>query len=365
MLIDHGPQKTVMTVGKSGLMWKLDRVTGKFLDVKETVFQNVWASIDMKTGRTTYRDDILEKKPGQAVASCPSPSGGHNWQVDELRSVQRSAADPAQPELRDVRRRVRSCFTRCREPTATWDACRPTKPTPCGRSGVFNSARPFLTGVISTAGGVGFVGDFNRVFRAFDVKTGKTLWETRLPTTAQGYPVTFSVGGEQFVAVPTGYNGGSPEGKPTTMLRGEIQRPTIGHGVYVFGLPKRTVESVDREEDRMRTKQMNDTTKIRSVSDGSAWGWGPMRIKKSLTVLMAVLSFAPLAAAEKYQVYLSAMPFNDATQPLMTGKGTATATLDGDTLSISGSFAGLTGPATKARLSLSRGPGIPGDPWLI
>src|SRR5437764_9742452 len=68
-----------MTVGKSGLMWKLDRVTGKFLDVKETVFQNVWASIDMKTGRTTYRDDILESRPGQAVASCPSPEGGHNW----------------------------------------------------------------------------------------------------------------------------------------------------------------------------------------------------------------------------------------------------------------------------------------------
>jgi hypothetical protein len=68
-------------------------------------------------------------------------------------------------------------------------------------------------------------------------------------------------------------------------------------------------------------------------------------------------------AAEKYQVHLSPMPFNDATQPLVTGsKGTATATLDGDTLSISGSFAGLSGRATKARLSVSRGPGIPGTP---
>ena len=67
------------------------------------------------------------------------------------------------------------------------------------------------------------------------------------------------------------------------------------------------------------------------------------------------------AAAEKYQVYLSAMPFNDATQPVMTGKGSASATLEGDTLSISGTFTGLSGPATKARLSLSRGPGIPGD----
>jgi hypothetical protein len=93
-------------------------------------------------------------------------------------------------------------------------------------------------------------------------------------------------------------------------------------------------------------------------------GWGPMRIRKCLTVfgILALASVAPLAAAEKYQVYLSPMPFTDATQPLMQGKGTASATLEGDTLSISGTFAGLTSPATKARLSLSRGPGIPGNP---
>jgi hypothetical protein len=112
---------------------------------------------------------------------------------------------------------------------------------------------------------------------------------------------------------------------------------------------------------QMKTKQKKDPNKIRSVCDGSAWGWGPMRIKIKLTILLAVLSLAPLAAAEKYQAYLSAMPFNDATQPLMTGKGSASATLEGDTLSISGSFAGLSGRATKAHLSLSRGPGIPGD----
>ena len=114
----------------------------------------------------------------------------------------------------------------------------------------------------------------------------------------------------------------------------------------------------------MITKQMTDPTKIRSVSDGSG---GPTRINKCLRVnlsvlAVAVLSFASMAAAEKYQVYLSPMPHNDATQPIMTGKGTATATLEGDTLSISGSFAGLSGPARKARLSLSRGPGIPGTP---
>lgn len=237
VLIDHGPQKTVMTVGKAGLMWKLDRVTGKFLDVKETVFQNVWASIDMKTGRTTYREDILEKKPGQAVASCPSPSGGHNWQATSydpsndlllLPLSQNCAMYGGGPQLffempgtNGNLGRVSAYETRTMRPVWT-----------------FQQRSPFLTGIMSTAGGVAFVGDFNRVFRAFETKTGKTLWETRLATTAAGYPVTFSVEGEQFVAVPTGYNGGSPQGKPSTMLRGEVNRPTIGHGVYVFGLPK-------------------------------------------------------------------------------------------------------------------------------
>ena len=39
-----------MTVGKAGILWKLDRTNGKFLDAKETVLQNVFKSIDPKTG---------------------------------------------------------------------------------------------------------------------------------------------------------------------------------------------------------------------------------------------------------------------------------------------------------------------------
>ena len=39
---------------------------------------------------------------------------------------------------------------------------------------------------------------------------------------------------------------------------------------------------------------MNDRIKIRSVSDGSAWGWGPMRIKKCLRIAaIGAFSFVP------------------------------------------------------------------------
>jgi alcohol dehydrogenase (cytochrome c) len=98
---------------------------------------------------------------------------------------------------------------------------------------------PYLTGVITTAGGVGFVGDLDRTFRAFDVKTGETLWQTRLGTTVMGYPVTFTAGGRQYVAVTTGATGGgSPRVVPRTIIP-EVKMPSTGNALYVFALPER------------------------------------------------------------------------------------------------------------------------------
>jgi alcohol dehydrogenase (cytochrome c) len=96
---------------------------------------------------------------------------------------------------------------------------------------------PFLTAVLSTRPGVAFVGDFDRVFRAVDVRTGKELWRTRLGNTAQGYPITFTVGGKQYIAVAAGLGGGSPQQKPTLLLQNSVRRAATGQQLYVFGLP--------------------------------------------------------------------------------------------------------------------------------
>jgi alcohol dehydrogenase (cytochrome c) len=93
----------------------------------------------------------------------------------------------------------------------------------------------YLTGVLSTAGGVAFVGDLDRSFRAHDVKTGKVLWQARLGTSVQGFPISFSAGGHQYIAVTTGLGGGSPRNVPETIIP-EIEYPRTGQALYVFRL---------------------------------------------------------------------------------------------------------------------------------
>jgi alcohol dehydrogenase (cytochrome c) len=95
----------------------------------------------------------------------------------------------------------------------------------------------FLTSVLSTGGDIAFAGDLDRTFRAFDVRTGAILWQTRLGTSVQGYPISFSAGGRQYVAVTTGLGGGSPRNVPR-LIAPDVKHPTSGNALYVFELPE-------------------------------------------------------------------------------------------------------------------------------
>jgi len=236
VLVDQGSQKVLLSAGKKGILWKLDRTTGKFLDYVPAVFQNVFTSIDRTTGRGTYRPDIVASKPDDSHPSCPSPAGGKNWPassydpqndliilpLDQICVTSGGMAGNYEAPASDGYIARMSAY-RAKTFKPVW---------------TFQQRPPFLTSAMTTAGGVGFVGDWDRTFRAFDLKTGKTLWTTRLGTTAQGFPTTYSVDGDQYIAVPTGYNGRSPEVRPDVLLAYERNRPFSGHAVYVFALPK-------------------------------------------------------------------------------------------------------------------------------
>jgi len=235
VLVDYGSQKTLLTVGKVGILWKFDRVKGKYLDNVQTVFQNVYSKVDPKTGAVTYRPDIQRQDPW--LAACPSAEGGHDW----------PATSYYKPDDLLIIPLSQSCAEFSATSQLVYEA--PGSDGNMGRLSAyegktlkpvwsFQQKSPFLTGVISTAGGLAFVGDFDRNFRALDAKTGKSLWSARLGTGVQGFPVTFMVDGKQYIAVTTGEEGGSPVQKPTLLLQDKtVHRPRTGNAVYVFALP--------------------------------------------------------------------------------------------------------------------------------
>lgn len=76
----------------------------------------------------------------------------------------------------------------------------------------------------------------------------------------------------------------------------------------------------------------------------------------------ALMLTAVLAAqsGETYKARLSAVPADARTRPALAGLGSATATLSGSKLTVSGSFEGLLSPATTAQLHLAVAAGVRG-----
>lgn len=246
VLVDIDGHPYVFAIGKDGILWKLDRATGKFVDFKETIFQNMFQSLDKATGKVKYRQDIIDAKIGDSVSVCPSIYGGHNWQSSAYNPKTQSLIIPEHQLCVDfVGREVKMAEgfggyggeSRVFEmPGAkgmlgrlsSWDL------KTMSERWVHQQRAMFMTGVLTTGGGLAFVGDVDRYFKAFDMDTGKVLWQTRLGSGLHGYPVTYTANGKQYVAVQTGMGVFK---LMTARQSPEIYQPAGGNALYVFELP--------------------------------------------------------------------------------------------------------------------------------
>ncbi|MDH4249097.1 MAG: PQQ-dependent dehydrogenase, methanol/ethanol family [Deltaproteobacteria bacterium] len=65
---------------------------------------------------------------------------------------------------------------------------------------------PMIGGTLATAGNLVFAGEANGLFKAYDAKDGKILWEFQTGAGANSAPMTFMVKGKQYIAVASGGN---------------------------------------------------------------------------------------------------------------------------------------------------------------
>ena len=243
--LQPGEMRKVITgiPGKTGVVYTLDRETGEFLWATPTVTQNVISSIDGATGAVTENSEVVFTAIGQEVLTCPHASGGKDWEAGAYSPLTNTMYFP----LRNVCSRMRATSPDDVSADSLYaiDWRRQIAPgtdqvgtvhaisAETGETTWTYEQRAATMSLVATGGGLVFGGDVNGRFRAFDHETGDVLWEINLGSSVTGFPISYAVDGQQYVAVSTGT---SITSAAFGLLTPELQ-PSSGNNIFVFALP--------------------------------------------------------------------------------------------------------------------------------
>ncbi len=228
--------------GKTGIVYTLDRETGEFLWATPTVTQNVISNIDGATGAVSENSEVVFGALGQEVLACPTLLGGKDWEAGAysprtntmyypLRNTCARMLATEGGALAIYALSVRNQLSPGTDDLGAVHAIS----AETGVTRWVHSQRTATMSLVATGGGLVFGGDVNGRFRAFDGETGEVLWEINLGSAVTGFPISYAVGGRQYVAVSTG-NAGTASG--FTVMTPEI-RPGAANNLFVFALPER------------------------------------------------------------------------------------------------------------------------------
>ena len=241
--------------GRNGYLWFLERLEGGgigFVDAKPYVKQDVFTSVDAKTGRPTY-DETKKPGVGKGANFCPSHWGGKDWPPAAFSPRTRLLYIPANDNvcayMAGAEEEYRKGRTFMGTDMDTFTLVLDPDAESIGELQAWNVDTaeqvwrvPFESHnwgpVLATAGDVVFMGGTSdRYFRAFDAKTGAILWQQRTNSGITGVPSSYAVDGKQYVAVLAGYGVDAERQQDNfrTLGRTELVVPQ-GGVLWVFGL---------------------------------------------------------------------------------------------------------------------------------
>ena len=250
LTIDGRPRKVLMQAPKNGFFYVLDRATGSLISAKPYVAIN-WATGIGADGRPVENPAARYAKTASLVA--PSPFGGHNWHPMAFDPAEGLVYIPAmevpfvygddgQFRYRDggINVGVGLSFNNLPSDAATLAAIKAMVKgkliawDPVKQEARWTIEHPFYwnAGVLATAGGLVFQGDAEGRLAAYSARDGKPVWDFDVGNGVIAAPATYSIDGEQFLAVMVGYGGAAPLFAPALLPN----RPRLPGRLLVFKL---------------------------------------------------------------------------------------------------------------------------------
>jgi alcohol dehydrogenase (cytochrome c) len=210
ILFDQDGRRLLAHFDRNGYLFILDRATGAF--VRATRFARAdWADIDERTGAVTVRK--VPTDSGTRI--CPGPAGAKVWNHGAYSPRTRLLYVPvielcarfvrSEQEFREGLPYMGSSFQNFDE--EDWGHVKAVDPATGREVWSWRGEAPMVASLLATAGGIVFSGEPSGMFNAHDARTGTVLWQFQTGSGIHSNPVTYSVRGKQYVAVPVGWGG--------------------------------------------------------------------------------------------------------------------------------------------------------------
>lgn len=212
--------KAILHAPKNGFFYVIDRTTGKVVSAEPFAEVNWATHVDLKTGRPVEVPGARYESGKASVT--PSPWGAHNWQAMSFNPNTGLVYLPTihiQADYTDERFDANWKSVAFEGGTAV-DYSKGEDPRdylgslqawdPIQQKAVWSVPQQYAwaSGTLTTAGNLVFQGDPQGKFTAYDARDGKTLWQFDAGLGISAPPITYKLGGKQYVSVLVGYGGG-------------------------------------------------------------------------------------------------------------------------------------------------------------